>query len=134
MIPDVSTSRGALGERLDDCQNAGPGKYASSATDGLNTMCGTRPSAHCARNSDRSSCWARVSSYHERPIAMNAESQLHWWGYSVREGSVDAPSQLSSSTCRAPRRERLEDVVSHGRMLRTGQRESITRIARRDRA
>ena len=68
------------GERFDDSQNAGPGKYASSATEGLKTMCGTRPSAHWARNSDRSSCWAFGSSYHERPSAMNAESQLHWCG------------------------------------------------------
>ena len=66
-MPDVSTSRGACAERRDDCQNAGPGKYASSPTDGLNTMCGTRPSAHWARNSDRSSCCARGSSYHDRP-------------------------------------------------------------------
>ena len=79
-MPDVSTSRGACAERRDDCQNAGPGKYASSPTDGLNTMCGTRPSAHWARNSDRSSCCARGSSYQERPIAMNAESQFHWCG------------------------------------------------------
>ena len=48
VMPDVSTSRGACAERRDDCQNAGPGKYASSPTDGLNTMCGTRPSAHWA--------------------------------------------------------------------------------------
>jgi hypothetical protein len=80
VIPDVSTSRGAFDDRFEDCQNAGPGKYASSATDGLNTMCGTRPSAHWARNSDRSSWRALSSSYHDRPRAMNAESQLHWWG------------------------------------------------------
>ena len=80
VMPDVSTSRGACGDRFDDSQNAGPGKYASSATDGLNTMWGTRPSDHWARNSERSSCWAFASSYHDRPIAMNAESQLHWWG------------------------------------------------------
>ena len=80
VMPDVSTSRGACADRRDDCQNAGPGKYASSPTEGLNTMCGTRPSAHWARNSDRSSCCARGSSFHERPIAMNAESQFHWCG------------------------------------------------------
>ena len=34
-MPDVSTSRGACGERADDCQNAGPGKYASSPDRGV---------------------------------------------------------------------------------------------------
>ncbi len=32
---------------------------------------------------------------------MKAESQLHWCGYRVREGTVEAPSQLSSSTALA---------------------------------
>ena len=77
VIPDVSTSRGACGDRVDDCQKAGPGKYASSPTDGLKTIWGSMPFAHCARNSVSSSCCARAWSYHDLPSAMNAESQLH---------------------------------------------------------
>ena len=64
-------------------------------------MLGTLPFAHWAAKSERSSCSARAWSYHERPMAMNAESQFHWCGYSVRDGSVEAPSQLASSTARA---------------------------------
>ncbi len=47
---------------------------------GIKTMWGTRPSAHWEWNRVTSSCCARRSSDHERPIEMNAESQLYWWG------------------------------------------------------
>ena len=36
-----------------------------------------------------------------RAGAASARSQFHWCGYSVRDGSVEAPSQLASSTARA---------------------------------
>ena len=32
---------------------------------------------------------------------MNAECQLHWWGYKVRDGKLEAPIQAASSTARA---------------------------------
>ena len=82
-------------------QNPGPGKYASSATSGWNTMCGTRPSAHCPRSWDSSSRAARAGSSQAHPIAMNGASQPHWCGYWRRDGTVDAPVQLPSSTERA---------------------------------
>ena len=59
---------------------SGPGKYAPTRSAGLNTMCGTRPSAHCARNRLASSRQARSGRTWASPIAMNAESQLHWCG------------------------------------------------------
>ena len=34
---------------------------------------------------------------------MNAESQLHWCGYRLRDGTVEWPCQLSISTCTASR-------------------------------
>ena len=46
----------------------------------LNTMCGTRPSAHCAPKSVSSSRTARDGSTWTNPMAMNALSQLHWYG------------------------------------------------------
>ena len=61
-------------------------------------MCGTRPSAHCPRRIDSSSCAARAWSIHDQPKAMYAASQPHWCGYWRREGTVDAPVQFSSST------------------------------------
>src|SRR5215472_2564612 len=61
-------------------------------------MCGSMPLAHCASNSVSSSVCARAWSYQERPIAMNAESQLHWCGYRLGEGTVELPTQSSSST------------------------------------
>ena len=56
------------------------------------------PLAHCASNSVSSSVCARAWSYQDRPIATNAESQLHWCGYRPGEGTVEVPDQLSSST------------------------------------
>jgi hypothetical protein len=64
-------------------------------------MWGSMPLTHWALNSVSSSVWARCWSYQDRPIAMKAESQLHWCGYRLREGTVEAPSRLSSSTALA---------------------------------
>jgi hypothetical protein len=83
------------------CQKSGPGKWASGGTAGLKTMWGSMPLAHCTLNSVSNSVWARCWSYQDRPIATNAESQLHWCGYRPREGTVEAPIQLSSSTALA---------------------------------
>jgi hypothetical protein len=79
VMPDVRIPRGAFADRLVS-QKSGPGKYAPSGTAGLKTMWGTIPLAHWASNRVTSSCRARGSSYHERPMAMDAESQLHWCG------------------------------------------------------
>jgi hypothetical protein len=76
--PDVSAP-GASGTSRER-QKSGPGKYASRATRGLNTMCGTRPSAHCAAKSDSISLRPFAGATLAQPIAMNAESQLHWCG------------------------------------------------------
>src|SRR5689334_21470594 len=99
-MPEVCTVRGAPAARpaVEDRQKSGLGKYASSGTEGLKTMCGTRPSAHWAASSVSSSVCARSGDTCLRPIAMNAESQDHWWGYSRREGTVEVPVQLSVST------------------------------------
>ncbi len=76
--PEVATAGvpGTSAER----HISGPGKYAPTRSAGLNTMCGTRPSAHCARNRLASSRQARSGRSWASPIAMNAESQLHWCG------------------------------------------------------
>nr|WP_238454239.1 hypothetical protein [Micromonospora sp. ATA51] len=63
-----------------ESQNSGPGKYDPTRSAGLNTMCGTRPSAHWAAKSVRSSRHARSGRTWASPTAMNAESQLHWCG------------------------------------------------------
>ena len=75
MIPDVAT--GGLPACAEDRQNAGPGKYASSGTAGLNTMCGMRPSNHCPPHKLSSSIAPRRGKQCCRPNAMNPESQLH---------------------------------------------------------
>ena len=97
MRPDVSTPSGPAGASWLR-QKPGPGKYASSATPGWKTMCGTRPSAHCPRSWDSSSRAARPGSSHDHPIAMKAASQPHWCGYWRREGTVEPPVQLPSRT------------------------------------
>src|SRR3954452_21291029 len=99
-MPDVCTVRGAPAARpaVEERQKSGLGKYASSGTEGLKTMCGTRPSPHWAASSVSSSVWARNGETCLRPIAMNAESQDHWCGYRLCEGTVDVPVQLPSST------------------------------------
>lgn len=79
----------------------GAGEVAAGRHGGVEDDVGSMPLAHCASNSVSSSVWARCWSYQHRPIATNAESQLHWCGYRVREGTVEAPSQLSSSTALA---------------------------------
>ena len=78
MIPDVAT--GGAPARAAERQKVGPGKYASAGTAGLKTMCGTRPSPHCAPNRLSSSVAARRGDQCRSPRAMKAESQLHWWG------------------------------------------------------
>jgi hypothetical protein len=69
VIPDVRTPAGAAAISSVR-QNAGPGKYASSATDGSNTMCGTLPSAHWPRRIERSSWIAWAGSTCAQPMAM----------------------------------------------------------------
>src|SRR4051812_43646936 len=61
-------------------------------------MCGTRPSGHWASKRLRRSRQAREGLTNPRPIAMNAVSQLHWWGYRLREGTMWSPAQLLSRT------------------------------------
>lgn len=102
-MPDVCTVRGAPAARpaVEERQKSGLGKYASSGTEGLKTMCGTRPSPHWAASSVSSSVWARSGDRWRRPIAMNAESHDHWCGYRLREGTVETPVQLPSSTLAA---------------------------------
>ncbi len=101
VMPDVATS-GGLSSATELRQNPGPGKYASSGTSGLNTMWGTMPLDHCPVNRCSSSCCARCWSIHDRPVAMNAVSQFHWWGYSWPDGTVWSPRQLPSRTAAAP--------------------------------
>ena len=76
---------------------------------------------------------------------MNAESQLHWCGYRVLDGRVDAPSQFSSRTRRAPSASLVQQLLAHRTtsrthapttrpaILRHGRRPAITRFARCDR-
>jgi hypothetical protein len=98
--PRVGTVRGAPAARpaVEERQKSGLGKYASRGTEGLKTMCGIRPSPHCASSSVSSSVCARSGDRWRRPIAMNAESQDHWCGYSPWDGTVEVPVQLASST------------------------------------
>jgi hypothetical protein len=49
------------------------------------------PFDHCPRNSERSSVIARRGVKWAHPMAMNAASQLHWWGYGRGEGRVQVP-------------------------------------------
>lgn len=102
-MPDVCTVRGApaVWPAVEERQKSGLGKYASSGTEGLKTMCGTRPSPHWALSRVSSSVCARSGERWRRPIAMNAESQDHWCGYRPRDGTVEAPVQLPSSTLAA---------------------------------
>ncbi len=60
-MPDVCTVRGAPAARpaVEERQKSGLGKYASSGTEGLKTMCGIRPSPHWAASSVSSSVCAR---------------------------------------------------------------------------
>jgi len=99
-MPEVCTVRGAPAERpaAEERQKSGLGKYASSGTEGLKTMCGIRPSPHWAASSVSSSVCARTGETCLRPIAMKAESHDHWCGYRLREGTVEVPVQLSRST------------------------------------
>lgn len=105
-MPEVSVPAGAPAgaPAVEERQKSGLGKYASRGTAGLNTMCGTRPSAHWAPSRLSSSRWALRTDRWRRPIAMKAESQLHWCGYSPRDGTVEEPVQLVRSTRAAPRR------------------------------
>ena len=73
-MPEVWRPGGASGD-LSACQNSGPGKYRPLSE--ANTMCGTRPFAHCPAKSERSSSSALLWSQRAYPIAMHAESQLH---------------------------------------------------------
>src|SRR6478735_9020620 len=104
-MPEGCTVRGAPAARpaVEERQKSGLGKYASSGTEGLKTMCGTRPSSHWAASSVSSSVCARRGERCLSPIATKAESQDHWWGYSRREGTVDVPVQLPSNTAAALR-------------------------------
>jgi hypothetical protein len=49
LTPEVNTPFGTLPDRI-ACQYSGPGKW--SRKDGLKTMCGRKPSDHCAFRSD----------------------------------------------------------------------------------
>lgn len=100
-------ARPAVTER----QKSGLGKYASSGTEGLKTMCGIRPSPHWASSSVSSSVCARRGETCRSPIAMNAESQDHWCGYRPCEGTVEVPVQLPSSTSMALRCSEPAEVV-----------------------
>lgn len=70
----------AAAPAVEERQKSGLGKYASRGTAGLKTMWGTRPSDHCAPSRLSSSRWARRTDRWRSPIAMKAESQLHWCG------------------------------------------------------
>src|SRR4051812_27737959 len=64
-------------------------------------MWGRSPFGDWAANSVDSSVVARRQSTCDQPMALKAESQLHWWGYRRGPGRVALPSQLDSSTARA---------------------------------
>ena len=98
--------RGAPAARpsADERQKSGPGKYASSGTAGLKTMCGTRPSAHCAPSRVSSSRCARRGGQMAQPdrderrvpaplVRVQACARARW----------RSPVQLPSSTRRARR-------------------------------
>ena len=99
-MPDVSSPAGASGD-LPTCQKSGPGKYRPSPF--AKTMCGSSPLRHWPANSERSSVSARSWFQRAYPMAMHAESQLHWWGYRYGDGLVACPSQFASSTANARR-------------------------------
>jgi hypothetical protein len=80
-----------------------PGGRRKSPPPSWKMMCGTIPFGHWAANSVRRSVAARSQSTCAQPIAVKAESQLHWCGYRRGPGRVASPSQLPSSAAWARR-------------------------------
>jgi hypothetical protein len=78
-------------------------------------MCGSIPVLHCADSRLRSSVTARGTSMRANPIATNAASQLHWWGYRSGAAEVIFPRSLRRNTCRAARCRAAASTVGAGR-------------------